>query len=167
MEINKSKLQKVITVTGEGNTGKTTLIKFVYDTLRQSGAIVLFYEQVGAFFEDFHTVLVCNCKIIAICSIGDEADKKEKDPWKYIKEGIDLAINHNADYLINALSIPIPDNNDAQNTINEYKDILGQNFPSDSYTPINLEYIKPGDYKPLQERQSNCKKILNIISKEE
>lgn len=175
MENSKKELPKVITVTGEENTGKTTLIKFVYDVLRQSGAIVLLYEQTGAYFEDFHAVLVWNCKIIAICSIGDEADKEEKDLWKYIKDGIDLAINYNADFLINTLSIPIPyDNYDKiknnkekekhkQETKDGYEKILKQKLSTDEYEAINLEYITPGDYKPLQERRIKCREILEII----
>ncbi len=175
MKDNKKKLPKIITVTGENNTGKTTLIKFVYDSLKQAGANILFYEQIGAYFEDFKSVLVWNCKIIAIYSIGDEADEKEKAAWKYIKDGIDFAINYNADFLINALSFPIPYNNydkitdDAkkeklkQKTKDEYKNILKQKLSTDKYESINLEYITPGDYKPLQERHIKCREILGII----
>ncbi len=173
MEDNKTKLPRVISVTGEENKGKTTLIKFVYDALKQAGANTLFYEQTGAYFEDFKSVLIWNCKIIAICSIGDEAD--EEDLWKYIKDGIDLAINYNADFLINVLSLPIPyDNYDKitddakkdklkQKTKDEYKNILKQKLSTDKYESINLEYITPGDYKPLQERHIKCREILGII----
>lgn len=174
----EKKIMKVITVQGECNRGKTALVKYVFETLKQAGAEILYYKEVGAYFEDIHCVLRYDCKVIAICSIGDIADEEEKDDWKYIKDGIELAKNYAADVLINVLSIPISasyqndnskgdvcDKTKKDETIKKYKDILKDKFSSDKYEPIELPYIeaKTGDYTPLQTRKDKCSEILGLI----
>ena len=102
---------KIITTIGHSNKGKTTQIKFLYDYLTKQGAFVLYYEAVGAHYEDFMAVLIWEAKMISLCSIGDYADDDEEDPqnelWhlKYIQDGIDLAKKWNSDFLINVLSL--------------------------------------------------------------
>ena len=77
--------------------------------------------------------------------------------------------------MINALSLPVPYDNYDKITNNEekkkikqktkdmYKKILEQELSINAYEAINLEYITPGDYKPMQERHIKCREILEII----
>ena len=44
---------KKIIVKGIKNTGKTTLVKYVYDVLIKRGAEPIFFKLKGAHFEDF------------------------------------------------------------------------------------------------------------------
>lgn len=101
----------IITIFGVGNSGKTTLIKNVFNQLKDSDGEIFYYKVQGKDRNDFHAILVWRGKIIAICSIGDCADDEEKNSndtlWKlnYIKSGIVLAKEYEADILINAFSL--------------------------------------------------------------
>lgn len=98
---------KILTIIGKENSGKTTLIKDLFNYLKQNEAFMLYYKVTGAHYEDFHSVLICKGKVIAFCSIGDYADDDVYDandklwPLKYIEEGLKLALEYSADILIN------------------------------------------------------------------
>ena len=84
---------KIITVIGKSNSGKTTLIKNVYNYLVNQGAFVQYYEASGEHFEDIQAVVIWKCKIIAFCSIGDYCIDNDNQtdntptPLIYIKGG--------------------------------------------------------------------------------
>ena len=79
---------RIITVQGDSDTGKTTLIKSILKKLLSKGAVLIFYEIKGADKQDFHAVVLWKSRIIAMCSLGDESDKKD---YKYIEDGLILA----------------------------------------------------------------------------
>lgn len=127
---------KIITVIGKSDTGKTTLIKSVYESLKRQGAFVLYYDVTGAHYEDIRAVVIWRGKTIAFCSIGDWADDDYKingDLWhlSYIKEGIEIARGKEADILINALTSNIQED--------DYKKLLRNIFSNDTYISCNMQ----------------------------
>ena len=90
---------QVITVTGESDAGKTTLIKYLFEQLKNSGGEVLFIKNnIGQNYEDFEAVLFWNGKKIGICSIGDAQ--------KYIDNGLEDIVKKYSplDFYINAVN---------------------------------------------------------------
>ncbi|MBP3366673.1 MAG: hypothetical protein J6K96_06715 [Treponema sp.] len=65
-------MDKIITIYGDGNTGKTTVINDIYDTLINTGATVKHNKkQIGGNQNDFTAVLSYKGKNIAFLSMGD------------------------------------------------------------------------------------------------
>lgn len=65
-------MDKIITVYGDGNTGKTTVINEIYDFLIKNGATVVHKKkQIGGDKNDFTAVLSYKGKNIAFLSMGD------------------------------------------------------------------------------------------------
>ena len=149
---------EIITISGDENVGKTTLIWAVYNKLLADGAESVYFNIVGADAKDFHAVIVWNGKIITFCSIGDIADKKENDDWKYIEDGIEMALNHNAEILINALSL------NSGLTEGGYKNLLKKTpkIKSDKYVPIDL-ICQSMVEKQIQQKQTKLDEVLKLI----
>lgn len=155
---NNKRRFEVITVTGAENVGKTTLVWAVYNKLLADGAESVYFHIVGADAKDFHAVVIWNGKIIAFCSIGDRADKKENNNWKYIEDGIEMALNHNAEILINALSL------NSGLTEGGYKNLLKKTpkIKSDKYVPIDL-ICQSTVEKQIQQKQIKLNELLKLI----
>lgn len=65
-------MEKILTVYGDGSTGKTTVINEIYDELLKKGAtVVVARKKQGANPNDFTGVLEYNDKTIAFLSMGD------------------------------------------------------------------------------------------------
>ena len=65
-------MEKILTVYGDGSTGKTTVINEIYDELLKKGAtVVVARKKQGANPNDFTGVLEYNHKTIAFLSMGD------------------------------------------------------------------------------------------------
>ncbi len=128
---------KIITIEGNENTGKTTLVKELYRYLNLRGAFVLYYEVTGAHYEDFHAVIIWNSKVIAFCSIGDYADIDENKaddklwPYAYIKKGIELANKYSAIILINTKT------SNLSNT--DYKLLLKEIVKNENYISYKMK----------------------------
>ena len=172
--LNTIQTPRIITVVGENQRGKTTLIKHLYEILKQLGAEQLFFKLTGAYFEDFYAVVFWNGKKIAICSIGDKSydndvieatDNITNNNIIYIQRGLILAKNYKADILVNTLSVPTPQDKTKHETLDEYEKLLMNSFSSSVFIPINLEYIKPGDYTPIKTKQEKCNEIIDEIKK--
>lgn len=102
---------KVITIEGEKNAGKTTMVRHVLRHLVNDGAEVLKYEVTGRYFEDFFAFLIWKAKKIVLRSIGDEIS--------FITPGIELANKEHADILLNTLTTKVNEE--------EYKESLPKN----------------------------------------
>lgn len=139
---------KIITAQGESNSGKTTLIRYVFIKLIQKGAKIIFFENRGADKSDFHAVIVWKSFIIAFCSAGDI----DKTDWKLVEEGLDLAGKYKANILINALSI------DQGLTIGGYKNLLDKQY---GIKDFEKDVIPIGSAKG--KKKINYKKILKYI----
>lgn len=157
---------RVFTVIGKPDAGKTTLIWAVYNKLMETGGELTYFHIVGADARDFHAIVVWEGKIIALCSIGDIADKKENekeedwDAWKYIKDGIEMARNHEVEILINALSL--------EGVLNEggYKDKIiskYKNIKYDKEKKVSVEKFNIIE-KQLQQRQIKLNEILKNLN---
>ena len=137
----KEKQMKIITVVGNTNTGKTTLIKYTFDMLVRNGAFVLYYDVTGAKLDDIRAVVIWNGKVISFCSIGDEADDDIEDEndffWRlsYIRDGIKIATSHKAEIFLNACNLSLKD---------DYKTLLTSMIGSDSYECCKLEEKNSG-----------------------
>lgn len=90
---------KIITIEGEGDAGKTTLVRHVLRRLVNDGAEVLYYEATGHLYDDFHAVVIWRSRKITLCSIGDEIT--------YIKKGIDRAKATWSDILLNTRTLSV------------------------------------------------------------
>ncbi|MDY6030436.1 MAG: hypothetical protein SPI86_01610 [Treponemataceae bacterium] len=104
---------KIITIFGDENVGKTTLVWDVFNKLMETGAELTYFHVFGADGRDFHAIVVWEGKIIAICSIGDVAYEEDiKDSgisedeksFLYVKNGIDMARKYKAEILLNVVS---------------------------------------------------------------
>ncbi|MBD5432798.1 MAG: hypothetical protein HDR35_10625 [Treponema sp.] len=73
---------KVITIEGEQNSGKTTLVRNVLRRLVNDGAEVLYYRVYGHLLNDFYAVVIWRARKIMLYSIGDRID--------YIQEGLEF-----------------------------------------------------------------------------
>lgn len=86
----------IITIKGEKDSGKTSLINYVLIQLLDKGAKLNSLETCGHGKEDFKASLRFNNKIVILCSIGDALT--------YIKEGLEFARKESGEIYINALS---------------------------------------------------------------
>lgn len=127
----------VITITGNKNTGKTSLIKDLYRYLVSQNAFIRFYEATGAYLEDFNAVVIYHGKEISLCSIGDfSAEGYERDgdlgALEYIKYGIEIATNYKADILVNVRT-------STNMTENDYKQLLRNEIGNDSFKSFSMK----------------------------
>ncbi|MDE6719159.1 MAG: hypothetical protein K2J68_04805 [Treponemataceae bacterium] len=90
---------KVITIEGEQNSGKTTLVRNVLRRLVNDGAEVLCYETYGHLRDDFHAVVIWRGRKITLCSIGDLIT--------YIRKGIEKARITWSDILLNTRTLSV------------------------------------------------------------
>lgn len=90
---------KVITIEGDKNAGKTTLVRNVLRRLVSDGAEVVFYEAGGYLYPDFHAVVIWRARKITLCSIGDSIT--------YIREGIKRAKENSSDILLNTRTLTV------------------------------------------------------------
>lgn len=93
---------KIITIKGESNAGKTTLIWKIYRELweNEKNIIRVSFENDGGDKYDFITILKINDKTIVIKSLGDAGRKND---FSWIKNGWKIANAVNADVLLNTL----------------------------------------------------------------
>lgn len=151
---------KIITVTGKENTGKTTLIWTIYNNLLENGAEITYFNLLGRDSKDFHAMVVWKGKIIAICSIGDISDNNDE---QYIKDGIEMAKEHDAEILLNALSDFIDKKNNHSITI--YEKLLVSLFPfSPIFHKFQLNYQSSIE-KILKQKQENATLIIRELLK--
>ena len=92
---------EIITIFGDQNTGKTTLITSLFHHLVFLGA-TFSCKFIGRDKRDIQAKIIYNNKTITFYSIGDYANKKK--PEKYIQDGFNFAKNEKSDYYINAYS---------------------------------------------------------------
>ena len=145
---------KIITVFGLENSGKTTLIWNVFNKLLEDGGELTYLHLVGHDANDFHAIVVWKGKIIAICSIGDKADKNEGDDEKYIKDGVNVALDYEAELLLNTMS----DFSDKPNNVLT-KEVFDK-MKSD-YEKILVKMKIYGAYKKFKiERRDTVEKII-------
>jgi len=150
---------KVITIFGDNNSGKTTLINYVFTKLMETGGELTYYHIIGADTRDFHAIVIWEGLIIAFCSIGDPADEEIENKWKYIEDGIENAKKFNAEILLNAVSYNIE--NDMQTTINKYEEILNNEQP---FKKIILDKKKDEKIEMIiKKKQNNCKSIIKDL----
>ncbi len=156
----EKKTIRIITVSGKPDAGKTTLIWAVYNKLMETGGELTYFHIVGADARDFHAIVVWEGKIIALCSIGDVADKAVKDDWRYIREGIEMARNHEVEILINALSLEgvLTEGGYKDKIISKYKNIKYDKEKNVSVEKFNI--IE----KQLQQRQIKLNEILKNLN---
>ena len=78
--------------------------------------------------------------------------------WKYIEDGIEMALNHNAEILINALSL------NSGLTEGGYKNLLKKTpkIKSDKYVPIDL-ICQSTVEKQIQQKQTKLDEVLKLI----
>ena len=156
---------KIITITGEENCGKTSLVKYLFELLKQMGAEVIFYKLVGAHFEDFITILMLKGKLIAICSLGDAAydDEKYVSKTGYIEQCYEELFNcysnsnlyAKIDYFINVKNYDIEDI--------AFKAVLKKICKAEMYIPILCEKNKDGPFQTMYQKQLICEKILTML----
>ncbi len=147
---------EIITISGASDSGKTTLIQKLFKYLISDGGEITYYKACGARLDDFNTIVVWKGKIIALCSIGDEADNNN-NILEYIKNGIKVATEHHAEILINARTSCIDEN--------EYREHLKKTFDNTFYREICLD--KPNSLETLIKNQQIAFKLvmrtLNLI----
>ncbi len=90
---------KVITIEGEQNSGKTTLVRNVLRRLVNDGAEVVFYEACGYLYPDFHAVVIWRARKITLCSIGDSIS--------YVHGGVKRAKENSSDILLNTRTLTV------------------------------------------------------------
>lgn len=90
---------KIITIEGEQDAGKTTLVRHVLRRLVNDGAEVLYYEATGHLYDDFHAVVIWRSRKITLHSIGDEPE--------YVQDGIDRAKATWSDILLNTRTLSV------------------------------------------------------------
>lgn len=82
-------MDKIITVYGDGNTGKTTVINEIYYFLIKNGATVVHKKkQIDGDQNDFTAVLSYKGKNIAFLSMGDYRTAVDKHVVKFKKHDI-------------------------------------------------------------------------------
>ncbi len=87
---------QIITIIGEDNSGKTSLLQYMLNQIKNTGAEIISFSRLGHNYDDFESILFWKGKKIAICSIGDAE--------KYIVEGLHRAKDSNPDYIINVVN---------------------------------------------------------------
>lgn len=145
---------KIITLKGKSNSGKTTAITNIFEKLKELDTVVQFFERIGADKKDFMALITLNRKKIALCSIGDIADKGHS-PIEYIMNGINFAYERNADIFINAFSedtLPV--------TFETYKLFF---YGEDSTKPLPMSIQKSQSEYETQKNKIT-EEILNEIN---
>ncbi|MDE6245598.1 MAG: hypothetical protein K2M50_08080 [Treponemataceae bacterium] len=136
---------KVITIDGEQNSGKTTLVRHVLRRLVNDGAEVLYYEVLGHLRDDFHAVVIWHARKITLCSIGDAIT--------YIRDGIGRAKATWSDILLNTRTLSVEEE--------KYKQSLPPecDLRSISVTPPdkNVEFF-------IQRNQEAIESIMSMLS---
>lgn len=96
----------IITVIGDENSGKTTLLRQLYLNLCYGKDLtkLISYEPDGFDRCDFFSLLSVKNKVIAIKTLGDKNDETKAGDFAWVKDGIERAQTAKADILINALS---------------------------------------------------------------
>ncbi len=161
---------EIITVFGPDNSGKTTLIWNVFNKLLADGGEVTYFHLLGNDANDFHAIVVWKGKIIAICSIGDKADEDCKDDGKYIKDGIEVAKEYEAELLLNAVSDFFEENNtDMSKDVcakmkDKYKRILDDEGIFWGYKKFKIEKRNTVE-KIIKQKQEICNSIINAMQK--
>lgn len=138
---------KVITIEGEQNVGKTTLVRNILRRLVNDGAEVLYYEATGHLYDDFHAVVIWRSRKITLCSIGDAIT--------YIRKGIDRAKATWSDILLNTRTLSV----DAE----KYK----QSLPSDCDlhpVPVTPPPKDTGIDLFIKENQKVLESIMAMLS---
>lgn len=138
---------KVITIEGDQDTGKTTLVRNVLRRLVNDGAEVLYYEATGHLYDDFHAVVIWRSRKITLHSIGDEPE--------YIQDGIDRAKATWSDILLNTRTLSV----DAE----KYKRLLP---PACDLRPISLTPPpKNKNIEPfIRQNQNALESIMTMLS---
>lgn len=90
---------KVITIEGDQDAGKTTLVRHVLHRLVNDGAEVLYYKVCGTFRDDFHAVVIWHARKITLCSIGDLIS--------YVRDGIARANDTSSEILLNTRTLSV------------------------------------------------------------
>lgn len=139
---------KIITVQGESNSGKTTLIRYVFLKLIHKGAKIVFFENRGDRKQDFYAVIDWDSRTIVFCSAGDI----DNPNWNIVEEGLKHAEKYKANILINALSI------DQGLTIDGYKNLLNKQYNIKDFKE-DVIIIKSSKCK----KRINCRTILKSI----
>ncbi len=143
---------KVITVIGDTDSGKTTLLNYLYEFLKNDGADIMQFKREGDKKDDVVVLLYWHSKKIVICSIGDA--------MRYIKFGTELAKIERPDILINALTSNI--------SCQELKDLLSWVKEDEMVTPIKIQMAKfKKDYDAqTRQKQEKFQQILGEIEKQ-
>lgn len=94
---------KTITVKGDKNTGKTTLLKYAYKYFLADGADIIEYDCNDFLTDDFYCYLIWRGIKIIIFSMGDSL--------KYIKQGIAKAKYWKVNVLLNSLTNSVSQTN--------------------------------------------------------
>jgi len=150
---------KVITIFGDNNSGKTTLINYVFTKLMETGGELTYYHIIGADTRDFHAIVIWEGLVIAFCSIGDPADEEIENKWDNIEKGIKTAKDFKAEILLNAVSYNIENN--MQTTINKYEEILNNENP---FKSIILDKKKDEKIEMIiKKKQNYCKAIIQDL----
>lgn len=135
---------QVITVIGETDAGKTTLLKYLFEQLKNSGGELLFLKNsIGKNFEDFEAILYWKGKKIGICSIGDAQ--------KYIDNGIKEIIDQSLDFYINVVNTSF---------LSWYE--LNHSFANLKIIQIKKNYIE----QTIKQKQNVCKQIISFLEQE-
>lgn len=150
---------KVITIFGDTNSGKTTLINYVFTKLMETGGELTYYHIIGADTRDFHAIVIWEGLIIAFCSIGDPADEEIENNWDNIEKGIKTAKDFKAEILLNAVSYDIE--KDSQTTKTEYIKKLDK---ANLFSSIMLDKKKDEKIEMIiKKKQNYCKSIIKDL----
>lgn len=144
---------KVITIEGDQDTGKTTLVRNVLRRLVNDGAEVLYYRVYGHLCDDFHSVVLWRAKKIMLYSIGDRIEYI-KEGLEFL-EGVDWIKGVGADILVNTRTLFV----DAE----KYKRLLP---PACDLRPISL--MPPAKNKNIEpfirQNQNAFESIMTMLS---
>ncbi|MDY4766975.1 MAG: hypothetical protein SO238_00965 [Treponema sp.] len=134
---------RIITIIGDDNSGKTTLLQYMLNQLKNTGAEILSFSRLGHNYDDFECILFWKGKKVAMCSIGDAK--------KYIDEGLHRAKDSNPDYIINVVNTKFE---------KWYKD----SFKKDD---IKIVYCTSENYEDqIRKKQEKNIEIISLIDTE-
>ncbi|MBQ9207423.1 MAG: hypothetical protein IJ158_12040 [Treponema sp.] len=144
---------KIITIKGNQNSGKTTLIKYAFDNLKHDGAEILEYKVSGHLQDDFTAIILWRGIKVYIQSLGDINDETDEGQMSWIKDGVKNAEKLNADVLINAFT-----------SILDEKDYLAFLSPK---IPCFINVLKQidGEEMTIQRQKKYFKELLPELMK--
>ena len=120
---------RIITIKGEQNSGKSTLIRNLYQHLTKIKNIkIITYTPAGYDRTDFDAVLSITNKIVVLRSYGDKIS--------YVREGLENANSKNADVFINAWTDSLDEKYDIQK---ELPNTEISNNPIKIYEPLRIQ----------------------------